>query len=112
MLGLESIGGFMSRVTELPLVKNIKQVPPESLIGDKIEPGNPLFGIVWINRERVSGAPCFFGTRVPIQTLFDCLASGETMDQFLDDFEGVDREQAVAVLELAAHGFLDDLEKM
>jgi uncharacterized protein (DUF433 family) len=104
----------MSRiaVNERSLIEKIKPVPPESLVGDKIQQGNPLFGIVWVNRERVSGAPCFFGTRVPIQTLFDCLASGETMDQFLDDFEGVDREQAVAVLDLAAHGLLDDLEKM
>ena len=104
----------MSRVaaTEPSLIKTIKAVPPESLVGDKIQPGNRLFGIVWINRERMSGAPCFFGTRVPIQTLFDCLATGETMDQFLDDFEGVDREQAVAVLDLTAHGLLDDLGKM
>ncbi len=104
----------MSRatLTEPPLIKMIKPVPPEALVGDKIQPGNRLFGIVWINNERVSGAPCFFGTRVPIQTLFDCLASGETMDQFLDDFEGVDREQAVAILDLAAHGLLDDLGKM
>ena len=104
----------MSRaaVTEQTLIKNIKPVPLESLVGDKIQPGNRLFGIVWINRERMSGAPCFFGTRVPIQTLFDCLASGETMDQFLDDFEGVDREQAITVLDIASHGLLDDLEKM
>jgi uncharacterized protein (DUF433 family) len=104
----------MSRVavTQSPLIKVIKTVPPESLIGDKIQPGNRLFGIVWINRERMSGAPCFFGTRVPIQTLFDCLNAGETMDQFLGDFEGVDREQAAAVLDLAAQGLLDGLGKM
>ena len=84
----------MLNVAPQPFIKNLKQVAPEHLIGDKIQPGHPLFGIVWINRARVSGAPCFFGTRVTIKTLFDCLSDGETMEGFLDGFEGVDREQA------------------
>ncbi len=91
-----------------PALQHLKRVAPEELAGDKIQPGHPLFGIVWINRERVSGTPCFFGTRVPIKTLFDCLAHGDT----LDGFEGVDREQAEAALELAAEGLLDDLGRM
>jgi uncharacterized protein (DUF433 family) len=95
-----------------PLIEKFKQVPAEDIAGDKIQPGNRLFGVVWINPQRVSGAPCFFGTRVPVQTLFDCLAAGETLDQFLEDFEGVDREQAAAVLDLAAHGLLNDLGRM
>src|SRR5437016_5401716 len=95
-----------------PLIKNAKHVDPEQLVGDKIQPGHPLFGVVWINRERVSGTPCFYGTRVPIKALFDSLASGESLEQFLDDFEGVDREQALAALELAGQDLLDDLEKM
>jgi uncharacterized protein (DUF433 family) len=93
-----------------PVIKNLKQISAEFLVGDKIQPGNPLFGIIWINRGRVSGAPCFFGTRVTIKTIFDCLAAGETMEEFLDDFEGVDREQAEAVLQLAGRGLLEDLE--
>jgi uncharacterized protein (DUF433 family) len=99
-------------ISNRPLIEKIKQVPSEAIVGDKIQPGNRLFGVIWINPQRVSGAPCFFGTRVPIQTLFDCLAAGETTNQFLDDFEGVDREQATAVLDLAAHGLLDDLERI
>jgi uncharacterized protein (DUF433 family) len=88
----------------------IKPVAPEFLVGDKIQPRHPLFGIIWINRNRVSGAPCFYATRVPVKTLFDCLAAGETMEQFLDDFEGVGREQALAVLDLASKDLLSDLE--
>ena len=42
-----------------------------------------------------------FECSVPVKTLFDCLAHGDTMEEFLYDFEGVDREQAEAVLELA-----------
>ena len=93
-------------------VTHIKAVAAEFLEGDKIQPGHPLFGLIWINRKRVSGAPCFYGTRVPVKTLFDCLAAGETFDQFLDDFEGVDREQGLAVLDLASKDLLSDLESL
>jgi len=102
----------MQALDTRPVIKNPKAVAPAELIGDKIQPGHPLFGIVWINRERVSGTPCFFGTRVPIKTLFDCLSHGDTLEGFLDGFEGVDREQAEAALELAAQGLLDDLERL
>jgi len=44
----------------------------------------------------------FFRDSVPIKTLFDCLAHGDTLDDFLDGFEGVDREQAEAAIALAA----------
>jgi hypothetical protein len=63
--------------TARPLsLTQIKAVAPEFLEGDRIQPGHPLFGIIWINPKRVSGAPCFYGTRVPVKTLFDCLAAG------------------------------------
>ena len=45
--------------------------------------------------------PVFFGTRVPVQTLLDYLEAGDPLDEFLQDFPSVSREQAVAVLELA-----------
>ncbi len=89
---------------------NIPPLDPELLRGDRIQPGHPLFGLIWINPARVSGSPCFYATRVPIKTLFDSLASGETLDDFLDGFEGVTRDQAQLVLELAADGLLSDLE--
>jgi uncharacterized protein (DUF433 family) len=95
-----------------PFLEHLKPVALAELTGDKIQPGHPLFGIVWINRQRVSGTPCFFGTRVPIKTLFDCLAHGDTLDDFLDGFEGVDREQAEAAIELAASGLLDELGRL
>jgi uncharacterized protein (DUF433 family) len=76
------------------------------MVGDLVQPGDPLFGIVWINPERMSGAPCFFGTRVPVKTLFDYLEGNESLDSFLDGFPGVSREQAIAVLELAREKLL------
>jgi uncharacterized protein (DUF433 family) len=88
----------------------IRPLDPELLEGDRIQPGHALFGLVWINPARVSGAPCFYGTRVPLKNLFDSLAAGESLDDFLEGFEGVTREQALAVLDLAAQDLLGDLE--
>jgi len=51
--------------------------------------------------ERAWGATVFAGTRVPVETLFDYLEAGETLDEFLAQFPTVSRKQAVAVLEEA-----------
>ena len=95
----------------LPL-QHVEAVSPELLEGDKIQPGHRLFGLIWINPNRVSGTPCFYGTRVPVKNLFDSLASGESLDDFLDGFEGVTREQALTVLELAGKNFLGELRSL
>ncbi len=52
---------------------------------------------------RVSGAWVFRGTRVPVAALFENLESGARLDEFLEWFPGVGREQAEAVLEHAAY---------
>jgi len=49
--------------------------------------------------EKLGGTPVFYGSRVPIQNLFDCLEGGESLNEFLDQFPSVTREQALAVLE-------------
>jgi uncharacterized protein (DUF433 family) len=95
-----------------PKILNIPVIDPELLAGDKIQPGHPLFGLVWINPQRVSGTPCFYATRVPLKNLFDTLAAGETLEDFLDGFDGVSREQALLVLELAGENLLSDLENL
>jgi uncharacterized protein (DUF433 family) len=51
--------------------------------------------------EILSGEPVFRGTRVPFQNLLDYLEGGETLDEFLKQFPGVSREQAIAALEEA-----------
>ena len=48
-----------------------------------------------------SGEPVFRGTRVPFQTLLDYLEAGDTLDQFLEQYPGVTRQQAIAALEEA-----------
>lgn len=63
----------------------------------RVPPGLPI----WVDPQRMSGAPCFYGTRVPVDALFGNLESGLNLDEFLDCFPDVTREQAVAVLEYA-----------
>ena len=47
----------------------------------------------------MSGTPCFAGPRVPVKSLFDYLAAGDTLDEFLDQFPTVERQVAINVLE-------------
>ena len=61
--------------------------------------------------EIMSGAAVFSGTRVPVQSLLDYLAGGHTVDEFLDDFPTVTREQAVSLLHELGKSFEMALEK-
>ncbi len=56
--------------------------------------------------EIMGGTPCFAGTRVPVRNLFDVLAHGRGLDEFLTGFPSVTREQATAVLALAREAVL------
>lgn len=56
--------------------------------------------------EILSGTPVFVGTRVPVRALLDYLEAGDSLDDFLDDFPGVQREQAIRFLEQAAEALL------
>lgn len=55
--------------------------------------------LVEIDPEKLGGTPVFRGTRVPIQNLFDSLEEGESVEQFLEQYPTVSREQLLAVLE-------------
>ncbi len=57
--------------------------------------------VVHSDPDILGGTPVFVGTRVPLQNLIDYLAAGDTLDEFLDQFPSVSREQAQAALELA-----------
>ena len=59
-------------------------------------------GTVVSNPHILGGTPVFRGSRLPVQTLFDYLSDGRTLDYFLETFEGVTRQQAQAVLQ---HGW-------
>ena len=57
--------------------------------------------IIQIDKEIMSGQPVFLGTRVPVDSLFDHLEAGISLDEFLDDFPSVTKEQAISLLEIA-----------
>ena len=66
-----------------------------------------LSGLVIQDSEIMSGTPVFAGTRVPVQSLWDHLEAGDSLDKFLDSFPSVSRRQAKEVLELAGELLVD-----
>ena len=56
--------------------------------------------VVHIDHDILGGTPVFVGTRVPLRNLFDYLERGHGIDEFLDAFPTVSREQVIAVLEI------------
>ncbi len=59
------------------------------------------YGAINIDPETMGGTPVFTGTRVPIQAIFDYIETGETLDEFLENFPSVKKEFAIQVLEMA-----------
>jgi uncharacterized protein (DUF433 family) len=57
--------------------------------------------VVHSDPEILGGTPVFVGTRVPVKSLYDYLEAGDSLNEFLESFPSVTREQAVAALELA-----------
>ena len=66
--------------------------------------------IVSVNDDILSGTPVFTGTRVPVRSLLDHILAGDGLDDFLDGFPTVAREQAEAFLTLAAQKLLVEVE--
>ncbi len=58
----------------------------------------------------LGGTPVFLGTRVPVRTLIEYLEAGDRLDNFLEDFPTVDREQALQALEVAKEALLEPQE--
>jgi uncharacterized protein (DUF433 family) len=56
--------------------------------------------LITIDKEIQSGTPVFKGTRVPVQSLFWHLEKGVTIEEFLEDFPSVSRQQVTELLEL------------
>jgi uncharacterized protein (DUF433 family) len=63
--------------------------------------------VIHSHPEVMGGTPVFIGTRVPLQTLLDYLEAGHPLDDFLEDFPTVAREQAVGALEQAMEALLE-----
>jgi uncharacterized protein (DUF433 family) len=60
-----------------------------------------LNSIISRNENILGGTPVFKGTRVPVKTLWDYLKAGDTLEDFLEGFPSVSREQAIALIERA-----------
>jgi uncharacterized protein (DUF433 family) len=85
--------------------------------GSEAEEGNAVLGsgyddggelvmsaaqaVIRIDPDILSGTPCFAGTRVPVQTLWDYLKAGDRIADFLEDFPTVTHEQVDAVIDIA-----------
>ena len=95
----------MSAIVTQPPLSPGQNPPSHELIAQD----SPLSAYIWVNPDRMHGEPCFIGTRVPVQALFDHLRAGDGFAKFLADYEGVSAEQAVAVIDLAARGLLTGL---
>jgi uncharacterized protein (DUF433 family) len=67
--------------------------------------------IVSVSPDVMSGTPVFRGTRVPIKNLLDYLAAGDSIDEFLDQFPTVKREQVTALIELAEELLLSKMDE-
>lgn len=61
----------------------------------------PATSVIHTDPEILGGTPVFVGTRVPLKTLIDYLEGGHPLDEFLDDFPTVSREQVIAALDEA-----------
>ena len=57
--------------------------------------------LITIDNDILGGQPVFKGTRVPVESFFDHLEAGVPLDEFLDDFPTVSKEQAIALLAVA-----------
>ena len=71
------------------------------------EQKNRLGQAIWVSPQRVSGLPCFRGTRVPVQSLIDLLEGGETIDEFLELYPSITRRQVLTVLDFANSQILE-----
>ena len=62
---------------------------------------NNIKDVITIDPETLGGQPVFKGTRVPVESLFDYLEEGISVDEFLAEFDTVTKEQVIAVIEIA-----------
>jgi len=88
----------------------VEQSQPKHKEGELIPADSPLAPYISVDYGRMHGVPCFTGSRVPIQHLFDHLRAGDSIEIFLEDFPPVTREQVVGVIDLTAMNLLGGLK--
>lgn len=93
------------QVIDKPSLPNIARV--EST--ERVPASDPRSQVISIDPERMWGVPCFVGTRLPVQSLFQHLEGGSSLDEFLDSFDGVSREMCQETLRMAFERLLEGL---
>jgi len=71
------------------------------------EQKNRVDEAIWVSPQRLSGTPCFRGSRVPVQSLIDLLEGGESIDDFLGLYPGITRQQVLTALDFAKDKILE-----
>jgi len=72
------------------------------------EPTLSKNSVIHSDPEIMGGTPVFIGTRVPVKNLIDYLEGGHNLEEFLDDFPSVSKEQALSALEQAKQALIDN----
>lgn len=70
---------------------------------------NMIYKAISIDKEIMGGTPVFYGTRVPIQTLFDYMEGGDSLYEFLEDYPWVSKQAAIEVMEMAQKSLLTEI---
>jgi len=76
-----------------------------------LSPKSRWYAFVSVDPDRLGGEPVFRGTRVPVTALFDCLRAGQSLGEFLDEFEGVPKAYAAAILTLLGGDIGAEIER-
>ncbi len=97
----------MATITEFPTDHAVEDSSTEL-----VPQSDPRSAFISIDPERLGGAVCFKGTRVPISYLQEYLVKGKTLEDFLDDFDGVPGEAALAVLREAFRRLVEGLPQL
>jgi uncharacterized protein (DUF433 family) len=77
-----------------------------------VAPSDARAAFLSINPNRLGGTPVFKGTRVPVRYLFEYLGKGKSLETFLDDFDGVPRDEALAALQMSCEKMMEGLPRL
>ncbi len=94
------------------VTEHLAESVQRDLSTELVPQSDPRAASISIDPERLGGVPCFVGTRVPVRYLWEYLSKGKTLDEFLDDFDGVPREMALVALHQAYDSLMEGLPRL
>ena len=84
-------------------------VPKAEQDTELVPASDPRAAFISVDPQRMSGTPCFVGSRVPIKHLWDYLEGNDPLEQFFDDYEGVSREAVIGAFQMAFEKLMEGL---